>query len=113
MSVGPMDEASGPIAAILDFAGADATDYRRLSDRLHTGSRRHRLQGCLYHWMRSYPDGFRVIEFWMGREPFERFLDHEFRPLIRELGMIEPVLSIEAVPEDVLFDDKQVDPPDR
>jgi hypothetical protein len=108
-----MEDANGPIAAILDFAGADAADYRRLSDRLHPDSKQRRLQGCLYHWMRAYPDGFRVIEFWTGRELFERFLDREFQPLLRELGLVDPVLVIEAVPEDMLFDDERGDLPEQ
>ncbi|GAA3613010.1 hypothetical protein [Microlunatus ginsengisoli] len=116
MPTGSTDTASGPIAAILDFEGAADEDYRRLSDRMHAACRSRRLKGCLFHWVKSYPDGFRVIEFWSGRDPFEWFLVHEFRPLLAELGLVEPLLTIEPVPEDAVFgtdDDFDDDLPDE
>ena len=103
MSAGTIHATAHPIAAVLDFEGVAMADYERLSERLNPSCRHRRLQGCLFHWMKQYPGGFRVIEFWTGRDPFEWFLENEFRPLLRELGLVEPHLTIEAVPEDAIF----------
>ena len=109
MSAGTIHASAHPIAAVLDFEGVAMADYERLSERLNPSCRHRRLQGCLFHWMKQYPGGFRVIEFWTGRDLFEWFLDNEFRPLLRELGLVEPHLTIEAVPEDAVFG---IDKPD-
>jgi hypothetical protein len=103
MATGTMHTTADPIAAILDFEGSSADDYERLSERMRPNCRHRRLQGCIYHWMKHYPDGFRLIQFWLGRDGFERFLIDELRPVVRELGLVEPRLTIEAVPPDALF----------
>jgi hypothetical protein len=110
MAAGTIHTTADPIAAILDFEGGSADDYERLSDRMRPTCRNRRLQGCLYHWMKYYPDGFRVIEFWRGRDLFDRFLIEELRPVVRELGLVEPRLTIESVPPDALGGDE--DPPE-
>lgn len=102
MSSGTIDTAPGPIAAILDFPGATPGDRQRLSDALGPDRPQRRLQGCLYHWLKQYPDGFRVIEFWRRQDLFEQFWDAELRPLLRELGVSEPHVTIERLPPQVL-----------
>jgi hypothetical protein len=116
MSTGTIHATAHPIAAVLDFDGVAMDDYQRLCERLNPTRRHRRLQGCLFHWVKSYPEGFRVIEFWSGRELFDWFLDNEFRPLLRELGLVEPHLTIESVPEDAIFgieDETEDDDVDR
>ncbi len=109
MSTGTIHATAHPIAAVLDFEGAAMEDYQRLSERLSPTYRHRRLQGCLFHWVKSYPEGFRVIEFWSGRDLFDWFLDHEFRPLLRELGLVDPRMTIEPVPEDAIFGTDETD----
>lgn len=110
MCVGTIPSAEDPIAAVLDFEGAAVADYERLSHRLHASCRHRRLQGCLYHWMKHYPEGFRVIEFWRGRESFERFLVDEFQPLLAELGLGEPLLTIESMPAQTIAEAEGLEP---
>jgi hypothetical protein len=104
MSSGATKTRCGPIAAILDFAGATPSDQQRLADNLMSEPRR-RLNGCLFHWLKPYPDGFRVIEFWRCQDLFDRFWNGELKPLLDHLGVGEPYVRIEQVPEDVLTAD--------
>lgn len=102
MCTGTIHTMTDPVAAILDFEGASAADYARLTQRWNPHRPHRRLQGCVYHWIRHYPEGFRVIEFWRGRALFERFLSEELLPLLSELALEPPLLTIESVPADAI-----------
>ncbi len=87
----------GPVAVIMDFLAMTVDDYERMTKQLELGGGP-RLSRRLYHWMRAYPDGVRVIEIWPDIRPFVRFLDRAVRPVVSSLRLSEPKVSFHPVP---------------
>ena len=42
--------------------------------------------GALFHWATKTDDGFRVVDVWESREPFDSFAQEKIGPLTQQAG---------------------------
>lgn len=92
----PLPE-SGAVAVVLDFVGSTLSDYDHLIAEMGLAPHRSALPGCLFHWVRSIPDGVRVSEVWRDQETFEFFLREELQPILTYLRLPEPEVTLYPV----------------
>ena len=93
----PLRRELDPVAVVLDFVGSTLGDYDHVIDGMDLAPRGQGLPGCLFHWVRSTPDGIRVSEVWRNRETFEFFLGEELLPVLGYLRLADPEVHIYPV----------------
>lgn len=83
-----------PIAAVIDFVNTTCAQYDRLIEKMGLSPGGTGLPGCLFHWARSTPDGLRITEVWRNRDSFESYLAAGVGPVIADLRLAEPEITL-------------------
>ena len=88
----------GPVAVVIDFKAMTVDDYEQMTEQLDLLREGTAPSSRLYHWMRVYPDGVRVIEIWQELDSFGSFLEGTVRPVLRSRSLSEPKLAFHPIP---------------
>jgi hypothetical protein len=75
-----------PVAVVQEWAdgGTDTTNYDALHERVMALET---PDGFRMHAAGATPDGgFRIFEVWESRDHFDRFVDEQLMPILREMG---------------------------
>jgi hypothetical protein len=90
---------AGSIAVIMDFLPMTAAEYDRLVEQLELSRAARGSSNAVFHWLKKYPDGIRVIEIWSARRPLTSFIETVLQPSLRDLGLSEPKLTFHDIPD--------------
>jgi len=83
----------------MDFVPMTAGEYERLVEQLKPSRTARGLSNPVFHWVKEYPDGIRVIEIWPSRRTLTSFIETVLQPLLRHLGLSEPKLTLHDIPD--------------
>ena len=90
---------AGSLAVIMDFVPMTTDEYDRVVEEVELSRTARRMSSPVFHWVREYPDGIRVIEIWPALEPLTSFIQSVLRPVLRDLRLPEPKLTFHDVPD--------------
>ncbi len=84
---------AGAVAVVMDFVGATLPQFDQLLESMRLSPDGPGLNGSLFQWSRSTPDGVRVTEVWQSHNHFDVIFREEIEPRLSDAGMQEPEIT--------------------
>jgi hypothetical protein len=74
----------------LDFRGATLEQYDLTAESLGLLPGGPAAPDQLFHWVTKTDNGIRCLDVWESREAFEEFWETRVRPVLPEIGVVDP-----------------------
>ncbi|GID11557.1 hypothetical protein [Actinocatenispora rupis] len=74
----------------MTFPGGTLDQYDEITDKMGFAPGGPGSPGGLFHWVAATDDGLRIVDVWQDRETYQRFVDEQLGPRVREAGAPAP-----------------------